>query len=41
MVEVLLAERNPEGARALDRRSQWIFPLAYMAMIATVALVAA
>jgi hypothetical protein len=41
MVAVLLAERNPEGARKLDRRSQWIFPLAYMAMIATVALVAA
>jgi hypothetical protein len=41
MVSVLMAERNPERARKIDRRSQWIFPLVYMAMIATVALVAA
>jgi hypothetical protein len=41
MVEVLLAERSPEKAHKLDRRSQWIFPLAYVVVNATVALVAA
>lgn len=41
MVAVLMAEKNPAGAHKLDRRSQWIFPLAYVVVIATVALVAA
>ena len=36
MVAVLMNERNPAGADKLDRRSRWVFPLAYVATIATV-----
>ena len=39
MVAVTMAESNPAGARKLDRRSRWIFPMIYVAMIATAALV--
>jgi hypothetical protein len=39
MVAVTMSERNPEGARKLDRRSRWMFPITYVTMIATVALV--
>ncbi len=39
MVAVTMIERNPDGARKLDRRSRWIFPITYVTMIAAVAVV--
>ena len=39
MVAVTMTERNPDAARKLDRRSRWIFPITYVAMIAFAALV--
>jgi len=36
MVAVSMNERNPDVAEKLDRRSRWVFPLAYVATIATV-----
>ncbi len=40
MVAVLMIDKDPEGARKLDEVSRWVFPLAYLASIATVALIA-
>ena len=39
MVAVTMSERNPGGAAKIDRRSRWVFPIAYVAIIAIVALV--
>lgn len=40
MVAVTMTGRNPDAARMLDRRSRWIFPIAYVTMIAAVASIA-
>lgn len=38
MIAVQMTARNPEGALRLDKRCRWVFPLAFLATIATVTL---
>ncbi|MBW2724274.1 MAG: hypothetical protein JRE71_07800 [Deltaproteobacteria bacterium] len=41
MIAGLMSERNPAIAHRLDLTSRWIFPLVYVAVIATIAILSA
>ncbi len=40
MVAVTMIDRNPAGARKIDRLSRWVFPITYVTMIIAVPLIA-
>ena len=40
MIAVPMSDKNPDGARRLDRLSRRLFPIAYVTLIGTVAVLA-